>query len=79
VGVFVKKNPDGTWTTADAGQGPRDKQEAKYLTRVYALQPDGKATLSTIVNGQKTLPRNLTGWVDLDKVPPASASVTKAA
>jgi hypothetical protein len=61
VGVYVGKNPDGTWRTADAGQGTKERQEAKYLSRPY--NPAAKTI------GGPAGPRPLAGWVDLDKVP----------
>jgi hypothetical protein len=69
VGVFVGKNPDGTWRMADAGQGTKALQKAEYTGRVY--DPTAK-TLTLLVNGKPTLPRRLAGWVNLDKVPAAN-------
>jgi hypothetical protein len=66
VGVFVGKNPDGTWRMADAGQGTREKQEAKYTDRVYDPKTN---TLALVIGGKPTLGRKLAGWVDLDMVP----------
>jgi hypothetical protein len=74
VGVFVGKNADGSWRTADAGQGTRAQQEAKYTDHVY--DPAAK-TLTMLVNGKPTLPRRLAGWVDLDKVPAADAELVQ--
>jgi hypothetical protein len=65
VGVFIGKNPDGSWRTADAGQGDHDHQEAKFLDRAYAPPTLGAPAR---IGGPAGL-RRLAGWVDLDKVP----------
>lgn len=62
VGVFVRRNPDGSWHTADAGQGTHAAQEAQYVDRPY------DATAHTL--GGPLGPRPLAGFADLDKVPP---------
>lgn len=62
VGVFVRQNPDGSWHTADAGQGTRGEgQEAKYVDRPY------DPVAHTL--GGPMGPRPIAGWVDIDKVP----------
>jgi hypothetical protein len=60
VGVFVRFNPDGSWHTADAGQGERHAQEARFVDRPF------DADHHTLGG------RPLAGWVDLDMVPAAS-------
>lgn len=65
VGVFLSKNADGSWHTADAGQGTREAQEARFTDRPY------DSSAHTI--GGAMGPRPLAGWVDLDAVPLASA------
>lgn len=60
VGIYIGMNADGTWRTADAGQGSHEAQEAKYLSRTY---DPANVTLSSLAG-----PRKLAGWVDLDKV-----------
>jgi len=48
-----------TWRTADAGQGPHEKQGAAFVDRVW---DEDKGTLGG-VNG----PRPLLGWLDVDQ------------
>jgi hypothetical protein len=57
VGIFIRQNADGSWHTADAGQGPRHLQEAAFVDRPY--DP----------NAHTLGGRTLAGWVDLDTVP----------
>ena len=64
VGVVVSAPEDGPWQTADAGQGTREAQEARYVTRAYDPAAPGGPTL-----GGPAGPRRLAGWVDLDLVP----------
>lgn len=61
VGVFVRQNADGSWHTADAGQGTHEVQAAAYMDRPY---DPVKHTL-----GGPKGPRPLAGWVNLDQVP----------
>lgn len=56
VGVIVDASGD-EWQTADAGQGPRDAQEAKYVMRAWDPR---QGTLGG---------RKLAGWIDLDAYP----------
>ncbi len=60
VGMYVGRNADGTWRTADAGQGTKKAPDARYLDRPYDAE---RVTL-----GGPAGPRRLAGWVDLDAV-----------
>jgi hypothetical protein len=61
-----------TWTTADAGQGPREKPRAERVQRQY------DATTQTLSRG--TDRRKLLGWINLDAWPfPRSARPIEAA
>ena len=53
-----------TWTTADAGQGPRLSPRAEYVQRQY----DAAANLLTRANDPSSA-RVLVGWIDLDRWP----------
>ena len=64
VGIFVRQNPDGSWHTADAGQGGHGAaQEARYVDRPY------DAAAHTL--GGPLGPRAIAGWANLDAVPRA--------
>ncbi len=64
VGIFIGVNPDGSWHTADAGQGTKKNQEAKFLDRAY----DPKA-LTLSGPDKKGALRPIAGWCTLDLVP----------
>ena len=49
------------WKTADAGQGARDKQEARFVDRPYDA--------AAVTLGGPAGPRPLIGWMDIDKMP----------
>lgn len=67
VGVIVDASGP-VWRTADAGQGPRNAQEAQYVDRPYDA---ANATL-----GGPAGPRPLAGWINIDKYPIAGEAVS---
>lgn len=63
--VGVIESADGsTWTTADAGQGPRLSPRAEYVERTY----DPATNLLTRADDPSSA-RVLVGWIDLDRWP----------
>lgn len=58
VGIIIDAS-GATWKTADAGQGPHDKQAAAYVDRVYDA--------AAITLGGPAGARPLAGWLDVQK------------
>lgn len=59
-----------TWRTADAGQGPRDRQAAAYVERSW----NERAGTLGAPQGSTAAPRSLLGWVDIDRYPISGAT-----
>jgi len=68
VGVVIAAPATGPWKTADAGQGTKLAQEARYVERPY----DPVA----VTLGGPVGPRKLFGWLDLDRFPIADVKAT---
>lgn len=60
---FVDEQGREIWETADAGQGPVEKQAAAFVKRVYDPRTN---TLTRLDNGE---PRYAAGWINLDAWP----------
>lgn len=64
VSVAVETRGD-TWRTADAGQGPRDKQASAYVEREW----NERTGMLGGPKGSAAAPRYLIGWVNIDRYP----------
>jgi hypothetical protein len=70
VGVIYDVSNMSTWVTADAGQGSRERQEAKLVHRNMQKKDGTHFFLSGPSNtpGDSPMLRRIGGWVDLDKL-----------
>lgn len=69
VGV-VYATADGQWTTADAGQGTKEKQAAGLVQRNLMFDAQSRPYLSGPDNipGDSAAFRRIAGWVDIDQL-----------
>lgn len=65
-GIVLAASPD-EWTTADAGQGPRDRQAAAVLENAY---DSSTATLTRAAGSAP--PRVVLGWLDAERAAAAA-------